>query len=167
MTQEILIRIRNFVILALLQVLVFSRIHLFGYATAYIYLIFLLKLPRFTSRNELLVWGFLFGLVVDTFGDTPGFNACAATAMAFARNYILSAVTQKGTADDFAPGVHTVGWSGYATYAALCLALFYSILYLLELFTISYPVTLLTSVAGSTLLTMLFTLVIECFTRRK
>ena len=56
MTQEILIRIRNFVILALLQVLVFSRIHLFGYATAYIYLIFLLKLPRHTSTNALMLW---------------------------------------------------------------------------------------------------------------
>lgn len=167
MTQEILIRIRNFVILALLQVLVFSHIHLFGYATAYIYLIFLLKLPRFTSRNELLIWGFLFGLVVDIFGNTPGLNACAATAMAFARNYLLAAVTQKGTADDFAPGIHTIGWSGYATYAALCLLIFYTLLYLLELFTINYPVTLLIGVASSTLLTMMFTLVIECFTRRK
>ena len=167
MTREILIRTRNFAILALLQALIFSRIHLFGYATACVYLIFILKLPRLTSRNELLIWGFLLGLTVDIFADTPGINACAATATAFARNYILAAFTQKGTADDFAPGVHTIGWSGYATYAALCLALFYTILYLLELFTISYPVTLLTSVAGSTLLTMLFTLVIECFTRRK
>lgn len=167
MTRNLILRIRNFVILAFIQVLIFSQIHLFGYATAYIYLIFLLKLPRFTSRNELLVWGFLFGLVVDIFSNTPGINACAATAMAFARNYILSAFTQKGVADDFIPSTHTIKWGGYTMYATLCLLLFYAVLYLLELFTIHYPLTLFASIFASTLLTLVFTLVIECFTRKK
>lgn len=167
MTRDLFIRIRNFAILALVQALIFSQIHLFGYATAHIYLIFLLKLPRFTSRNELLLWGFLFGLVIDIFGNTPGINACAATALAFARNYFLDAFTQKGNADDFVPSVHTIGWSGYTTYALFNLLLFYFVLYLLELFTIQYPVTLLISVASSTILTMLFTMVLECFTRKK
>lgn len=167
MTSNSLIRIRNFVILAFIQVLIFSQIHLFGYATAHIYLIFLLKLPRFTSRNEQMLWAFLFGLVVDIFGNTPGINACAATAMAFARGYILESFTQKGVADDFVPGIHTINVAGYIMYATLCLLLFYSVLFLLELFTIHYPLTLLASIAASTLLTLLFTLVIECFTRKK
>lgn len=167
MTSNNLIRIRNFMILAFIQVLIFSQIHLFGYATAHIYLIFLLKLPRFTSRNEQMLWAFLFGLVVDIFGNTPGINACAATAMAFARGYILESFTQKGVADDFVPGIHTINVAGYIMYATLCLLLFYSVLFLLELFTIHYPLTLLASIAASTLLTLLFTLVIECFTRKK
>lgn len=167
MTSKSLIRIRNFVILAFIQVLIFSQIHLFGYATAHIYLIFLLKLPRFTSRNEQMIWAFLFGLVVDIFGNTPGINACAATAMAFARGYILESFTQKGVADDFVPGIHTINVAGYIMYATLCLLLFYTVLFLLELFTIHYPLTLLASIAASTLLTLLFTLVIECFTRKK
>lgn len=167
MTSNNLIRIRNFVILAFIQVLIFSQIHLFDYATAHIYLIFLLKLPRFTSRNEQMLWAFLFGLVVDIFGNTPGINACAATAMAFARGYILESFTQKGVADDFVPGIHTINVAGYIMYATLCLLLFYSVLFLLELFTIHYPLTLLASIAASTLLTLLFTLVIECFTRKK
>ena len=136
-------------------------------STAHIYLIFLLKLPRFTSRNEQMLWAFLFGLVVDIFGNTPGINACAATAMAFARGYILESFTQKGVADDFVPGIHTINVAGYIMYATLCLLLFYSVLFLLELFTIHYPLTLLASIAASTLLTLLFTLVIECFTRKK
>lgn len=167
MTSNNLIRIRNFVILAFIQVLIFSQIHLFGYATAHIYLIFLLKLPRFTSRNEQMLWAFLFGLVVDIFGNTPGINACAASAMAFARGYILESFTQKGVADNFVPGIHTINVAGYIMYATLCLLLFYTVLFLLELFTIHYPLTLLASIAASTLLTLLFTLVIECFTRKK
>ncbi len=167
MTRNTIIRARNFAILALIQALVFNQIHLFGHATAHIYLVFLLKLPRFTSRNELLLWAFLFGIVVDIFGNTPGVNTCAATAMAFVRNNLLDAFTQKGNADDFIPGIHTIGWGGYTTYSLFNLLLFYTALYMLELFTIQYPVTLLISVASSTALTMLFTLVIECFTHKR
>ena len=167
MTSKTIARAGYFVLLSLVQVIIFSQIHLFGYATAHIYIIFLLKLPRFTTHNEMLIWAFLFGLIVDIFGNTPGINACAATAMAFARNSLLDAFTQKGTADDFTPSIHTIGWSGYAIYSILNLLVFYTVLYLLELFTIQYPITLLASVLGSTLLTMLFTLVIECFTRKR
>lgn len=167
MTRSTLIRIRNFVILTFIQVLIFSQIHLFGYATAHIYLIFLLKLPRLTSRNEQLIWAFLFGLVVDIFGNTPGINTCAATAMAFSRNYILESFTQKSIADDFVPSTYTINWGGYTMYATICLLLFYAVLFILELFTIHYPLTLLASIISSTLLTLLFTLVIECFTRKK
>ena len=81
MTRNTLINIRNFTLVVLAQVLVFSRIHLFGYATACIYLIFILKLPRHTSTNALLLWGFAAGIVVDMFCNTPGINAAAATAM--------------------------------------------------------------------------------------
>ncbi len=167
MTSNTLIRIRNFVILAIIQVLIFSQIHLFGYATAGVYLIFLLKLPRLTSRNEILIWAFLFGIIVDIFSDTPGINSCAATAMAFVRHYFLSAFTQKNSVDDFIPGIHTMGWGGYAIYSVLCLLLFYTVLYILELFTINYPLTLFIGAISSTLLTMLFVLVTECFTRKK
>ena len=55
MTAIYLIRLRDFVLFTLVQVLLFAHIHLFGYATACIALIFLLKLPRHTSRNELLI----------------------------------------------------------------------------------------------------------------
>ena len=167
MTQEILIRIRNFVILALLQVLVFSRIHLFGYATAYIYLIFLLKLPRFTSRNELLIWSFLFGVCVDMFCNTPGINAAAATLLGFIRNPLLSAFAHKGIPDDFIPGVRSLKWSRYTVYSILCTAIFFTALFVLELFTAANPLMLLTSIVSSTLLTMLFTIVIEFFSSQR
>ena len=85
MTAIYLIRLRDFVLFTLVQVLLFAHIHLFGYATACIALIFLLKLPRHTSRNELLIWGFLMGLVIDVFGSTPGIHqaGCEAEGIKF------------------------------------------------------------------------------------
>ena len=165
MTDNTLIRIRNFIILALVQVVIFSQIHLFGYATACIYIIFLLKLPRHTNRNELLIWGFLFGLTVDIFCNTPGINAAAATFMSFIRNIILSQFTPKSIPDDFVPGAKILKWGGYLMYAAVCITIFYFILFLIEFFTINQPLVLLTGVFTSTLLTMLFVIVAEFFSR--
>lgn len=160
-------RIRNFALLVLIQALIFSHIHLFGYATASVYLIFILKLPRHTKVNELLLWCFLSGLIVDIFSNTPGLNAAAATVMGFARNFILSAFTHKGLAEDFIPGAKSIKWGGYIVYSSLCIALFSFALFLLELFTINYPGTLLISTLSSTLLTMLFVVVAECFSRNR
>jgi hypothetical protein len=167
MTRNTLINIGKFLILVLVQVLLFSRIHLFGYATACIYPILILKLPRHTSVSALLVWSFLFGITVDMFCDTPGINAAAATAMGFARNTFLAAFTHKGLPDDFIPGAKSIKWGSYLVYSLMCIVLFFSVLFLLELFTIDQMAPLLISTASSTLLTMLFVIVAECFSFRK
>lgn len=167
MTKNILIRMRNILVLIAVQVLIFSRIHLFGYATACVYLIFLLKLPRHTKSTGLLIWGFFSGLIIDMFCNTPGIHAAATTAMCFARNPILAAFTHKGMPDDFVPGIKSIKWGGYLVYSALCLLIFYVVLFLLELFTMSYPSILITCILSSVLLTMLIVIVIEFFTSKR
>lgn len=167
MTQNTLANIRNFILLTIAQALIFSQIHLFGYATAYVYLIFILKLPRHTSKNALLMWGFSAGLIVDIFCNTPGINASAATAMSLARNTFLSMFTHNGLPDDFVPGAKSIKWGGYMVYSLLNLLTFYIIIFLLEVFTTGYAIPLLISISSSTLLTMLFVIVTECFSHRK
>lgn len=167
MTGKTIARIRNFVLLALAQVIIFSQIHLFGYATACIFLIFLLKLPRHTTQNETMIWGFLFGIVTDIACNTPGIHSAAATAMAFTRKYILAAFTHKGLPDDFIPGVKSLKWGGYIVYAVLCISIFYATLFPLELFAIRHFATLLISTISSIALTMLFVVVTEFFSPNK
>lgn len=167
MTKNTLTRLRNFLLLVLIQVLIFSRIHLFGYATAYIYIIFIIKLPRHTTRNELLIWSFLFGLCVDMFCNTPGINAAAATMLGFIRNPLLAAFTQKGIPDDFVPGARSLKWNRYIVYSLLCTTIFFTMLFVLESFTVVNLFVLLTSIVSSTILTMLFTIVIELFSSKR
>ncbi len=166
MTGAFLTRLRNFILTALAQVLIFSRIHLFGYATAYIYIIFILKLPRHTSRNEIMLWAFAMGLLVDIFGNTPGIHSAAATLLAFARPYILESLVQKGTPDDFIPAVSAIGWGKYSIYSSLSLLILCTAIFIIELFTVSYPLILLIGIGSSTLLTMLFIIATELFNRK-
>lgn len=158
--------LKNFVILAAIQVLLFNHIHLFGYATAYIYLLFILKMPRFESRNKQMMWAFALGLIVDMFGNTPGINAAAATALAFMRNYILAIFIPNGINEDFVPGTKVLRWGAYISYATICITFFCTVLFLLELFTLTRPLYLAISVASSTLLTLLFVTIIESFNKR-
>ena len=167
MTSKTIARTGHFVLIALAQVIIFSQIHLFGYATACIFLIFLLKLPRHTTRNETMIWAFLFGIVTDIFCNTPGIHSAAATAMAFTRRYILAAFTHKGLPDDIIPGVKSLKGGGYMVYAILCISIFYALLFLLELFTVRHLATLLISTTGSVALTMVFVVVAEFFSPNK
>ena len=61
-------RIGWFVGLVLLQVLVLNNVHIAGYATPFLYIYFILKFSSGTSRNELMLWAFFFGLTGDECG---------------------------------------------------------------------------------------------------
>ena len=156
-------RLKYFIILAAVQTLLFGHIHLFGYATVYIYLLFILKMPRFATRSEQMIWAFALGLTIDIFGDTPGINAAAATMLAFMRNYILAMFIPNGINEDLVPGTRVLRWGAYVSYAAICTLLFSFVFFALELFTFSMPLHLFISTASSTLLTHLFIIVFESF----
>ena len=159
-------RLKYFLIAAVIQVLLFSHIHLFGYATVYIYLLFIMKMPRFATRNEQMMWAFALGLVVDMFSNTPGINAAAATMLAFMRDYVLAMFIPNGITEDFTPGTRVLRWGAYVSYAAICTLIFCMVLFLLEFFTLSHPLHLAISISGSTLLTLLFVIVFESLNRR-
>lgn len=76
-------RIGWFIGLVLLQVLILNNVHIAGYATPFLYIYFILKFDSGTSRNELMLWAFFFGLTIDVFADTPGMNAAATVLLAF------------------------------------------------------------------------------------
>ena len=82
-------RIGWFIGLVLLQVLILNNVHIAGYATPFLYIYFILKFSSGTSRNELMLWAFFFGLTIDIFSDTPGMNAAAAVLLAFLRPSLL------------------------------------------------------------------------------
>lgn len=86
-------RIKWFVILLLVQVLVLNHVHIYQYATPLLYIYFILKLNSQVNRKVLMGWAFALGLSIDIFSNTPGLNAAAATFLAFVRPPLLFAQT--------------------------------------------------------------------------
>ena len=92
-------RIGWFIGLVLLQVLILNNVHIAGYATPFLYIYFILKFASGTSRNELMLWAFFFGLTIDIFADTPGMNAAATVLLAFLRPSLLRLFTPRDNLD--------------------------------------------------------------------
>lgn len=154
-------RIEWFAALALIQVLVLNNIHIAGYATPFIYIYLILKMSSGTSRNELMLWGFFLGLVVDVFSDTPGMNAASAVFIAFLRPYFLRLFTQRDSTDEFVPAIKTIGTFSFIKYVIVCVLFHHTALLMIESFSLFDLNTLLIKIGTSTLLTVLCIMGIE------
>ena len=89
-------RIAWFIGLTLIQVLLLNNICLFGYATPFIYVYFLLVIDKDVDQSVLMLMAFLLGLIVDIFSNTPGVNAGASVLLAFMRPGLLQLFSPRG-----------------------------------------------------------------------
>lgn len=140
-------------VLVLVQALILNHLHLFGYATPFLYVYLMLKLPSSVSRNGMLLWGFFLGLSVDLFSNTPGMHAAATTLLAFVLPYITQLYLPKGDVEVFVPGIYTVSPSFFMKYAFTAILFHLTVLFLIEAFSFWDIQTLVFSIAGSTVLT--------------
>jgi rod shape-determining protein MreD len=147
--------------LAMLQVLVLNQMHIWGYATPFLYIYFILKLNTRTSRNALMLWAFALGLVIDIFGNTPGMNAASVILLAFSRTSILRLVTLRDMDEGFRPSVRSMGVSSFMRYVFLSCSLFCTVLFLIDTFSFyDFPVLLL-KILSSIISTMLCVFCVE------
>lgn len=164
---KILHRMKWFVGLVLLQVLVLNQMHVGGYATPFFYIYFILKFNSRVSRNQLMLWAFAIGLTVDVFGNTPGMNAAAATCLAFFRSSMIHLVTLRDMDEGFRPGVKSMGFSSFARYSLLACSLYCTLLLLIDTFSFYNVLVLLLKIATSVLSTFLCVLCAEFLGRKK
>ena len=148
--------IKWFVGLVLIQVLVLNQMHISGYATPFLYIYFILKINSKVGRNELMLWSFMLGLIVDIFGNTPGMNAAAATCLAFSRSSLLRLSTLRSEDEAFYPGIKSLGVSSFSRYALLASVLFCTVLLLIDTFSFFHVGRLILKIIASTISTFIF-----------
>lgn len=120
---KIVLQIIRFVLLVLFQVLVINHIRLGGYVHPYIYLIFVMLLPFGMPNWQLLMTGFVLGLIVDLFAGTPGLHAGATTLMAFCRPFVIKLVSGNLKFENITePNLSQLGSIWFLRYA-LCMVL--------------------------------------------
>lgn len=160
-------RMKWFLGLVLLQVLVLNQMHVGGYATPFFYIYFILKFNSRIGRNQLMLWSFAIGMMVDVFGNTPGMNASAATCLAFFRESFLRLVTLRDMDEGFRPGVKSLGFSSFARYSLLSCTLFCTLLLMIDTFSFFNVTVLILKILTSTLSTFLCVVCAEFLGRGK
>ncbi len=154
-----------FVVFLLAQILLLSKIHLFHYATPFLFIYFIMQFPKSYSRIGLLLWGFFMGLFVDISNNTPGVTACALTIVAFVQPYLLEYFAPNDTYDIELPSIRTMTTQRFFRYAIAMTGLFCVLFFTFEVFNLYNFVDWLLRVILSTALTIIFILVLEKFRR--
>ncbi len=161
--------IARFVLLILLQVLVFNNMDLGGYLTPAVYVLFILLLPRSINKSLLLILGFFTGLTIDFFLNTPGLHAAATVLMAFMRPTIIQLFFRNlDFAQGEAPDINKLGMGGFLRYAFVLIFIQHTALFLLEVFSFHHFLfTLYRSLLSSLLTTILVLVFVLLTTTRK
>jgi len=126
----------RFVVLILLQVLVFSNVRMFGYYNPYIYLIFLLLLPVHIENWLLLVLGFVAGISIDIFNSVLGIHAAACVLACAVRPLIIGNMFNlKEIKVGTYPQIYWYGIGGFVLYAFIFVLIHHLVLFFLDVFT--------------------------------
>jgi rod shape-determining protein MreD len=135
MTKIIIRNAARFILLVLLQVMVFNNIEIKSYLIPHIYLLFLLLLPFETPKWLLLLLAFFLGLFMDMFAYTIGLHAAACTFVAFLRPTVQNLV---GSKQEYVPGIMpgagTLGFRWFFSYTIILVSAHHLMIYLLEVF---------------------------------
>ena len=88
-TNSYFLNVVRFVLLVLVQVLVFSRLDLFGFINPMVYILFLYWYPIRENRAAFIFQAFLLGFAIDFFSDSMALHAASATTIAYMRPAIM------------------------------------------------------------------------------
>ncbi len=162
MKLDYLYEVLLFVALIVLQVLVFNQISVFGFATPFLYIYFLLKLPVGRNRYYVITIGFLLGFIIDIFLNTPGINAAAATFVAAFRHLLLRLFFVKDETEEYIPSIYTAPGS-FIKYAAVTVIMHQTALFALESLSLFNPQIVIIRWAASIVLTLVILFGFDAF----
>ncbi len=160
----------RFAVFILVQVYVLDKIpHLHRFITPYIYYLFLLWLPFSVSRMGLLLVGFLTGMTLDYFTNTPGLHASACVLVAYLRPFIINVLAPKDTTgfNYREPSPKAMGWTPYMVYVFILTLFHHSYLVFLEWLSFGTFLQFLIKIVATTAISMLLILTTELLFPRK
>jgi rod shape-determining protein MreD len=157
-----------FILLVLLQVLLFNNIQFSGYVNPYVYILFILLLPINVPSWLLLILSFVTGLIIDFFSGSPGMHTSATVLAGFVRPYILRIVSPRdGYESGSDPSMLNYGFRWFFFYALLVVLVHHTALFYLEVFRFAEFFRTMLRVLLSSIFSMTFILLIEFYRRGK
>ena len=144
-----------FILLILLQVTIFDKIYIFGYAVPLLYIYFIIKLPGHINRSLLLFLSAVLGLCVDLFNSTLGINMLACVSIGFFRSVFLDWLAPRDLFEEYIPSFHSFGAWPFFRYVFIMTLLHHIILFISESWSFFDSLALIFQITGSVILTIL------------
>ena len=158
----------QFVVLLLLQLLLFNNIQFSGYINPYVYILFFLLLPYTISRALMLFLGLVTGLILDLFMGTPGVHTTATVLIAFIRPGILNLIApHEGYETNTLPRITYMGLEWFIKYTLIIVVIHHFVLFYVEVFSFSHFFHTLLKVILSSIFSFVFIVLSQFFVFRK
>lgn len=154
-----------FVVLLLLQVVVFDNLDFLGLCNPFVYVAFVLLLPFGTSTILLMLLASVLGMVVDVASNTPGMHMAACVLVAYVRPYVLRLIAFRSVTykDGELPGSRVYGTLWFARYTLLMVSIHHVALFLVEQFDSFYLLPTLLRIVMSIVASSLLIVLLENF----
>ena len=162
---RVFLNIILYIVILLVQVLLLNHINLLGYATPFLYIWLILRLPYDMPKGLVISIGFLTGLIVDIFCNTPGMHALSTTIIAYVRLAVLFLFVQPDDVKNTLGGISSIETSITIRYYAITTLLYCLSLYVIESFSLFNFVTLIIKILSSSLLTIIMILGMESLSK--
>ena len=146
--------------------MVLNHIELFGCATPFLYVYFIMLFRRGFPRWAVLLWSFFLGIFIDMFSNTPGVAASSATFIGLLQPYLLNLFAPRDSSDDMMPTMKSLGVARYVYYTIICVFIFNLLFFTVEMFSFFNWLQWALNICGSTVLTVVLILVIENVRKR-
>ena len=157
-----------FIVLIILQVLIFNHINLFGYINPLFYIIFIFYFPLKKEKTAVLFFSFFLGLSIDFFSDTGGINTAATLFIAYFRLPILSTILGKSDFDYLLFNIRSLSFAKSFWYILSLTFIHHLIVFTLDYFSLNeFGTIFLKTISTTTLSLSLIFLAIILFTKRR
>ncbi len=160
--------ILRIIVLVLFQVFILNNVQFSGYVNPYLYVLFILLLPFETPGWLLLSLGFVLGLTIDLFANTPGLHASATVFTAFLRPAVLGFFAPR---DGYVPGtfprVYYYGFTWFLQYSAILILAHHLFLFYIEVFRLADFLLTLRRVISSSVFTLFLVVLSQYFIYRR
>jgi hypothetical protein len=167
---DILKNIVRFAVFIMVQVYLLNKLPpLHQFIIPYLYFLFILWLPFSVSRAGLLFIGFLLGIALDSFTNTPGLHAAACVLIAYMRPFIINVLTPKDI-NEFnykEPSPKAMGWTPYLVYVFVLTLFHHGYLTFLEWLSFGGFLRFLIKVVSTTAISMLLIIITELLFPRR
>jgi len=125
----------RFVVVIILQILLFNNIQFSGYINPYFYIFFILLLPIKTPAWLSLLSAFALGFIIDIFSQSPGLHTAASVLIAFIRPFVIfSLKTSREINQDQEPNLTNMGFTWFISYSIILILIHHTFYFFLEIF---------------------------------
>jgi len=157
----------SFIVIVLIQILVMNNIQFSGYVNPYFYVLFILILPINIPRYLLLILGFILGITIDVFSNTPGIHASATVLLSFVRPFLFNTYNLDDQEKSMIPSISNIGLGWFLRYAAVLILIHHFLLFYIEVFSFNGFLHTLIRCIFSSIFTFVFVVISQFLIFRK